>query len=109
MLRKKMHIARSLVITSLAVTLSGPALANSGAPPASPVNTQPAVLGGRPSARVAAPMTPQATNAGEAQRYASREGSAKALETFRGGDGGIYIGGGVLVVALLVVLLVVLL
>jgi hypothetical protein len=108
MLSKKMHITGSLVIMSLAMVLTGPALAAPAAPATTPINRQIAVPDGRVAVRAGAPVTPQASNAAEGQRYSAREGNAKALETFRGGDGGIYLGSGVVVALLLVVLLVVL-
>jgi len=97
-------MCRSIVVASLAVFLSGPAFASAG----TPVN--------RPAATETATTTPApAGNAGEAERYAARESSAKDLESFSGGylyyehhHGGVYIGGGVLVAALLVVLILVL-
>ena len=106
MLSKKIHIARSIAIASLAIFLSGPAFAASVAP-AAPVTHQLVVPVSRAPASGTS-TTPAASNAGETQGYAARENKAKGLETFRGGDGGVYIGSGVLVVVLLVVLILVL-
>jgi hypothetical protein len=106
MLSKKIHIARSIVIASvLALFLSGPAFAAAAAPVA-PTNNQVVV----PVRRAPAPTGATTTTASTAatQSYAARENQAKGLETFRGGDGGVYIGSGVLVVVLLVVLILVL-
>jgi hypothetical protein len=106
MLSKKIHIARSIVIASLAVFLSGPAFA-AAATPAAPTNNQVVVPVRRAPAPTGATTTTTAST-GATQSYAARENQAKGLETFRGGDGGVYIGSGVLVVVLLVVLILVL-
>jgi hypothetical protein len=108
MFSKKIQIARSIAVASLALFLVSPVFAVSGAPPlaaARSVATVPA--GGSPTANRVAPAT-DTSNAGETQRYASREAAAKSLETFRGGAGGVYIGSGALVAALLIVLIIVL-
>jgi len=95
-------IARSIAVASLAVFLSGPALAASAAP-AAPVNQ--VVVPVRQASRMS--TTPAASNT-DTQGYAARENKAQSLASFRGGDGGVYIGSGVLVVVLLVVLILVL-
>jgi hypothetical protein len=106
MLSKKLHVARSVILASLAIFLSGPVFADSRTPTASN-NSSFAVPARQSPARV--PATTRVTT-DEAQRYASREVNTKGLDTFRGGErGGVYIGSGVLIVALLVVLLIVLL
>jgi hypothetical protein len=104
MLSKKIQIARSIAIASLAIFLSGPALAASALP--APATSQVAVPGNR--APAAATSTAASTNTSETQGYAARENKAQGLEQFRGGADGIYIGSGVLVVVLLVVLILVL-
>ena len=105
MLMKKIQIARSIVIASLAVFLSGPAFAAAAAP--APVTTQ-VTMPARQAPASGTSATTVASNTSETQGYAARENKAKGLETFRGGDGGVYIGSGVLVVVLLVVLILVL-
>jgi hypothetical protein len=103
MLSKKIQIARSIAIASLALFLSGPALAASAVP--APAASHVVV----PSSRTpSVTSTATKTNAGETQGYAARENKAQGLEQFRGGADGIYIGSGVLVVVLLVVLILVL-
>jgi hypothetical protein len=104
MLSKKIQIARSIAIASLAVFLSGPAFAASVAP--ATVANQVVVPVSR--APASATSTAAATNASETQGYAARENKAQGLEKFRGGADGVYIGSGVLVVVLLVVLILVL-
>jgi hypothetical protein len=104
----RIHFARSVVIASLAIFLSGPALAGAGALPAPSINREVVIPARRPSAPQGVATTTSATGGGEAQRYASREASAKGLETFRGGDRGVYIGSGALIIVLLVVLILVL-
>jgi hypothetical protein len=104
---KRLHLIRSVVIASLAIFLSGPVFADSRTAAGS--NNGSLVVPARGSpAQV--PVPTARTNTNEAQQYASREVSAKGLETFVGGErgGGVYIGSGVLIVALLVVLLIVL-
>lgn len=108
MFSKKIQIARSIAIASLAVFLSGPAFAASVAP-AAPVKNQVVVPVSRTTASTTSTSTPSAaSNAGETRSYAQRENQARGLESFRGGADGVYIGSGVLVVVLLVVLILVL-
>jgi hypothetical protein len=109
MLYNKLPVARSVVIASLAIFLSGPAFADSRTLPAASNNGSFVMPARRPPPPPQVPVTRAQANTDEAQRYASREVNAKGLETFLGGErGGIYIGSGVLIVALLVVLIIVL-
>jgi hypothetical protein len=108
MFSKKIQIARSVAVASMALFLAGPVFANSGAPPVSAIKNESALSAGRsPAASRPSPAT-QTSNTSEAQRYASREAAAQSLETFRGGAGGVYIGSGALIAALLIVLIIVL-
>lgn len=96
---------------TLTLLLTGPSLA------ASTTSPTPSSMKGAEHPRrgnLAVPTISTATSpkpaADVAQRYASRERSAKPLQDFRGGEGtSVYIGGGALTVVLLIVLLVVLL
>jgi hypothetical protein len=107
MFSKKIQIARSVVVASLALFLAGPVWANSAAPQVTAIESSSTVPAGRSPTTNVSRAT--ATSSGsEAQRYASREPAASSLETFRGGAGGVYIGSGALVAALLIVLIIVL-
>jgi hypothetical protein len=104
----KIRLASSIVIASLAVLLSTPAFADPGSPPAAPINRKVVDPARQLTAPTRGRMTTASGSSDEAQRYATRESHAKPLETFRGGERGIYIGTGALVVALLIVLIIVL-
>jgi len=92
-------LAKSVGIAVLTVLMSGPALAATGLPSASPVARQSSVP------ETTTPAAPR-SNAGD---YAARERNAKALESFEGGsEGGVYIGGGAVTVVLVVLLVILL-
>ncbi|HET6148533.1 MAG TPA: hypothetical protein VFH68_13450 [Polyangia bacterium] len=63
---------------------------------------------GRPIAQTTA-TAPLAPAAGDARAYAARESASPALAEFRGGDGGLYIGGGAVTVLLLVIIILIIL
>ncbi len=107
----KTHIVTSLATISLAAFLSGPALAASAANATTPtpVTSQEVAQEVTQVPEPSALTTKSGSSTDEAQGYASRESSAKGLESFRGGEGAsLYIGGGALTVALLIVLIVIL-
>ena len=70
MLFKKLHIANSLVVVFLAMLLSGPAFAGSGAPSAGTTNSSLVVPARRPPPSQP-PMTTAPTKTDEARRYAA--------------------------------------
>jgi hypothetical protein len=91
-------LRRSVVLVLLAVwSFPAAGMASSGNETA-----QSAPRGAQSSGRssVQAPAAPA-----EAQQYAERERQARELENFRGGDVGIYIGGGALTIVLIVLLI----
>jgi hypothetical protein len=108
MFSNKTQITRSIVVALLSLFLTGSAFAGAAAPPVAALGSEPALQAGTSPAPSRVTPATKTTGPGETQRYASREASAKSLAAFRGGDGGIYIGGGALVTALLIVLLIVL-
>lgn len=96
-------ILRSVAVAVVSVFLSGPAFASASLPEA--------LSNSRPVP--AATQTGTATQAGaaqtEASQLAAREQAATNLQDYRGGEGGVYIGGSAIALVLLIVLLVILL
>ncbi len=92
-----------LLVLGLALTLMS---ISTGAWAKQPGDTGAVMQGATPSARTA-PLS-RGTEPATAPDYASREASAKGLETFKGGDTVVVFGGSVLLIVLIVVLVVVL-
>src|SRR3954469_1021084 len=97
-------ILRQVVIATLLAACSFPA-------PAAGIGTGtkgPAPIV-EPSGQPArAPVSSSIATTDESQGYAAREKQATGLQDFRGGEGYIYIGGGVLTAALLILLILIL-
>jgi hypothetical protein len=98
----RMSMMRGVVAGLLAIFASGPAFAASGLPASTPAAEQ---------APPTAPPASTQTGATDVETYAAREQATQgALEKFAGGgEHGVYIGSGALVVVLLVVIVLLLL
>ena len=101
------RIAKTALVAVLLAAFSAmPSLAQAGVLRAPA--TAPQELAGARRASVVPEAGSGAATVPAPEGYAAREAAAPGLAQFIGGDGGIYIGGGVITVLLLVILIVIL-
>lgn len=90
------------IVAALALALlTAPSAATLAAEPSAPVQSEKA------SGQPAEPGTAVSSTKDQSAAYQKREAQNQSLAEFQGGDGGLYIGGGAVLVALIVVLLLV--